>query len=1321
MKRIIYFALGILLIFHAQLKANGYTFEQITSNTSITFNAINSVTEDKYGFIWFACNNGLYYYNSLEIKKINFDLTKPNAPSSNIIKLLYKDKNDRLWIGTANGICYLNEDTNSFCQLDFSNANDFKTISASQLIQVNRDNFLAIINGRLYKYNLADLKLELVKVVRHNTSISYFTSDNNGNYYIAANNGKIYKTNSLLTDFEPMYDVSSYQVLTLSYIDDQLWIGYRNDGIEVINRNGEHVKFLKEELEGNRHIINNRIQSIIKCRNNDIWIGTLEGISVINSEGVTDITPNSHNGLPHKGIFQLYVDRNDGVWVATWAGGLAYYNKFNYKFPHYTSINTNPLEWKSVISAFSEDNKGNLWVGSENNGLYKFNAKNGLYERMKDSPIQSIKSIVSDSQERLWIGTFFEGLWLMEDEKLRRVEDVNGIFSTILAVENGVWAGKRSQGGTVFYDEKKNTFDFYLANADDSTSICSNVIWHIFEDSKGNIWFCSDSGISVRYKGDDSFTNYYKSNAGLSSNLNYTFAEDENGNIWIGTGGFGIDIFNPRTETFSKFSLNEAIKNADIYSILKDKKGDIWLSSNQGIYAYYHDSHKLKHFTKEDGLLGQQYHPNSGMVSKKGILYFGGGNGFNVIDPEIVQPNTNFSDIFLSNLTINSQEIDKQKPKYINSEYLSAINQIELNYKQNTVGVAFVVNSFIKNSKSHFKYRLLNYIDEWNMADYNSSISFTKIPPGEYILQVEYLNNDGLNVAPLKEIKIDINPPIWLTWYAYLFYSLLLLTIIMVAVRELRFREKSKAENLLFTEKVKFFTNVSHEFRTPLTLIISPINNLMNKFVNEPETFDKLNIVQRNADRLLRLTNQILDFRLIEIDNVKLKREKVDLIALCKNVYDCFEFQINAKEINCIFNSSFKSFELYVDAEKIEKVIYNILSNALKYSNDKGQIILSIAQKTLSPEDYTKIFSTGNEFIGDVLQVKIKDNGKGIKKSILPYIFERFFVDSENTETGTGIGLHICHEFIRLHNGNIMVESVHGKETTFIVNIPIESQVNYEKESLLLQSFFDHAVEKSMDEGYPSTSKIKPVILFAEDNNELRAYYKNLLSSKYKIISAKNGIQAFDIALELIPNLVISDILMPGMDGISLTEQIRKTPELNHIPIILLSALTDTKSKVESMNKGANAYLTKPVDEEFLFAKIDSVLSNAEVVRNKYKQKIGTSSESFERNQSFIEKVEQIVEGNLQNPSFEITELATQVGISRSSLQRKIKKTVNMSPSEFIREIRLKKAVGLLKGDEYNIDEVAVIVGFNSTTYFIRSFKKKYEMTPTAFKKNAKK
>ena len=530
-------------------------------------------------------------------------------------------------------------------------------------------------------------------------------------------------------------------------------------------------------------------------------------------------------------------------------------------------------------------------------------------------------------------------------------------------------------------------------------------------------------------------------------------------------------------------------------------------------------------------------------------------------------------------------------------------------------------------------------------------------------------------------------------------------------------RYKHTADEVLFSEKVKFFTNISHEFRTPLTLILSPVEHLMNNHSHYPDLMEHIKVIKRNADRLLRLTNQILDFRLIELNKVKLKQEKTEIVALFKNVYDCFEYQISEKHINCVFTSSYKSFFIKIDPEKIEKVIYNILSNALKHSHEKGQIILSLEPKTLTEESYLNTFFVGKNFFGESLEIKVKDNGRGIKAELLPHIFNRFVSNDEGEKQGSGIGLHICQEFIQLHEGNIMVVSEEGHGTIFSINIPITDDINFDQETIVIQYHFDQIQEANEDLSVKAISVEKDkIILFAEDNDELRIYFKNILSSRFKVITAKNGQQAFEIAQEVIPDIIISDILMPGMGGIELTSKIRETKKTRQIPIILLTALSDDKSKIESMQSGADDFITKPVEKEYLFAKIENILHKIESLKQAYEENKDDSYLSSTAKEPFIQKVENIILNNLQNPAFEIEELASMLNLSRSSLHRKLKNTINMSPSEFVRDIRLKKAVKLIKDGNLNMDEIGFIVGFNSQSYFIRSFKAKYGKTPSAFK-----
>ena len=432
-------------------------------------------------------------------------------------------------------------------------------------------------------------------------------------------------------------------------------------------------------------------------------------------------------------------------------------------------------------------------------------------------------------------------------------------------------------------------------------------------------------------------------------------------------------------------------------------------------------------------------------------------------------------------------------------------------------------------------------------------------------------------------------------------------------------------------------------------------------------------------------------------------------------MYDCFEYQVAEKEINMIFNSSFKSLVLPVDEEKIDKVVYNLISNALKYSPEKAQVILSLEQRTLDSNSYASLFYTGNQFFGKALEIKVRDNGKGIKPETIPQIFDRFFVDHSSGETGTGIGLHICQEFIRLHDGHIMVTSEPDHGSSFIINIPIEGHSDYEKESIIIQTHFDPLPDSELDDTTNMDVTKSNIVLYAEDNDELRIYVKKLLASKYKVLTAKNGQQAFEIASEVIPDLIITDVLMPGMDGMELTGKIKSTPETSDIPVIMLTALSEDHHKIESMRKGVHTFITKPVDESFLLAKIENIFREREALKKKFGEMKADKKQSSGPNLSFIQKAEGIVETNLRNPSFEISEFAAQLSISKSSLQRKIKASTNLNPSEFIRDFRLKKAIELIKQGDLNIDEIAILVGFNSTSYFIRTFKTKYGKTPKAY------
>lgn len=1341
------FIFTILILYCQSVSAyeKDYVFEQISPDAGFAFDQVSSIVEDKNGFIWFGCNNGLYYYNSLDITKYNYDPTKSNSIPSNTIRKLYKDWNNTIWICTANGICYYNATEDSFVRINFKQDDLIRSqCDVSQVLQYSDSTYLIIINRQLYSFNIKENRLKFIDLdIKAANPVLCLATDDAGNILIGTQFGKLFITDKLLNDTRLLYESPIQQMSTdiidICSVQSTYWLASRNNGIVVIDKNGSLLESYNKNRTGKYTLPNNRLHKILKQANNDIWVATFDGIHVISPNGNHTIRPNQHNKLPLNIIFDLYLDKNGGTWVGTWTGGVAYYSPYNYRFQHIKRLNEGAPTPRNVISSFIEKTNGNVLIGSENLGLFEYDVKKRLFvvnEFVPEKlPFRRVESLAYDKNNTLWIGTFNEGLWKYANNHLTKVESnvsLNLINTSITPTDNGLWLGGTGNG-LLFYDFENNQTITFKEDDSKIGSISSNRVRKTFLDSNKNLWICTNFGLSLKRNGADSFERFFynKSDNSINRNMIYTAAEDNNGNIWIGTSGGGINIYDSQSNSFFKFDQSKMLNNADIFSIVKDMNGDMWIASDKGIFQYKGSTNTLKHYSSEDGTLGNQYNPNAAYMSSKGEIFIGGANGFNIINPAIVKDNPLEPEVFLSKLLVNYRPINNKNTKSVNTKHIADINKLELKHNQNSLVFSFVTNSFIKSSKNQFKYRIENYLDDWIETTQGKDVSLAKIPPGKYTLEIIGSNNDGVWSKHPKKIEITIHPPFWLSWFAMVLYISFIVVVAFIVIREIAYREKIRKEMLaerfkheadenLFAEKTKFFTNISHEFRTPLTLILSPLNNLIARFENEKGVQEHLKIMQRNANRLLRLTNQILDFRLIELGRLHVNIEEADVVALCQNIAQNFEFQIKEKEINYIFSSTFKSFQLLIDEEKIEKVVYNLLSNAFKYSQAKGQIILSVEKKELNEKHYENTQFTGNKFVGESLEIRVRDNGKGIRQTNLPIVFDRFFVDKETDETGTGIGLHICQEYIRMHNGNIMIASEPGRGTTFTINLPITQQPVFEKENIVIQSHLEKAIESEQDE-YSAESPIKKqIVLFAEDNDELRVYLKNLLMKNFKVLTAKNGRQALEIATEVLPDLIVSDIMMPGIDGMELTDRIKSDPKTRHIPIILLTALTDSKYHIDSMHKGADAFLAKPVDEKLLVARIENILSTRETLKKKFDYQ-GQKPTSSSTKETFEQKAKQIVEKNLQNPLFDIENLSTELGISRSSLHRKVKAATNLSPSEFIRDVRLNNAVKLMKSGKYNIDEIGTFVGFNSTSYFIRSFKKKYGQTPKEYYSKLKK
>ncbi|PNW26466.1 hybrid sensor histidine kinase/response regulator transcription factor [Formosa algae] len=677
--------------------------------------------------------------------------------------------------------------------------------------------------------------------------------------------------------------------------------------------------------------------------------------------------------------------------------------------------------------------------------------------------------------------------------------------------------------------------------------------------------------------------------------------------------------------------------------------------------------------------------------------------------------------------------------KAVLKDIISKTDSINLKYNQNSISFQFISNNYINPQINKFKYRLKGFVEQWSNADYNDKANFTNIPPGHYIFEVKSANNDGVWNEKPSQIYISISPPFWLTWYAYLFYALTIICSIYFFRKQVIHRQKLKSEielskihreteEQLHQVKLQFFTNISHEFRTPLTLIHGPVIRLLKSGLENETSIKQLTLIKNNTDRLLRLINQFLDFRRIDHGKLKLSPIHTDIVSFSKNVFNCFEEHAIHRNFSFNFISEKSCIKMDFDTDKLDKVLVNILSNAFKYSSDNGTITLKIqTNKTPIIKSDWYSFTVGENIKGDTITISISDTGVGISKAKLPKVFERFFQINSNIDrgTGTGIGLSLSTNYITMHGGQLTVASSEGNGSKFYINLPIHQTGSFSDQPIesTNMSSFDFSTESSISpennlKDIHSSDNQESLILIAEDNPELLDFLEESLKDNYRIAKAKNGKEALDQVNSLYPDLVVSDIMMPYIDGIELCSKIKNDIKTSHIPVVLLTALDTVKDKITGIHSGADAYLAKPFDEDLLIVQINNLLNSRKQLRESFATKQDLWENEFDvhdLDKKLIFKAIKVIEENITNTEFGVEVLASNLHLSRTHLHRKLKSITDQSATEFIRNIRLKHAVELMKSGDYKINEIGYSVGFNSHNYFTKAFKKQYGKSPSEY------
>jgi signal transduction histidine kinase/DNA-binding response OmpR family regulator len=856
------------------------------------------------------------------------------------------------------------------------------------------------------------------------------------------------------------------------------------------------------------------------------------------------------------------------------------------------------------------------------------------------------------------------------------------------------------------------------------------------EDENGNIWF-GGNGDLIKL---DSVLNgqYYFSEHEIFPHINgfikpsiTSLDQDISGNILVGTRGFGLVIYNPNSKKVKTLSKKDGLPSNDIAGITISRDNSTWISTGNGLLnintkdLFFKDTLIVHTYDVKDGLQGNTFITGAILCTKDGMIYVGGNNGFNAFNPNLLIKNKQTSPVYITQLKINHQSVHKES-KILNNNSIQAINEIKLKHNQSTITLNFTAVDFKSSDKIQYQYRLTGFENKWNKSGIERKATYTNLDPGIYKFNVKAANSSGIWNQKPTTLKITILPPWWQTWWAAILY-LVIVTISVLLFRRFLIAKERKRNQLALEKmevskekelsklKLQFFTNISHELRTPLSLIGGPVEQLLTKNNYDREQKIQLNLVRRNTRRLVQLVDQLMDFRKLESQTLPYNPTKDNLIYHIKLIYNDFIYLAESKNIDYTFYSNKNEFHTAFDADKLQKIISNLISNAFKFSKTNGKIGI-----------YVEVDESAKKYC-----IEVSDNGIGISEQHLKNIFNPFYqahTEYFNKHKGTGIGLTLCKALVEVHGGKIEVISNKngisdtGFNTIFRIKIPVRDDLTNINHSMPYDSkstdYMEDILELSLLEEYLPDQQEKPTVLLVEDNIDVKTFIQLHLSRFYNFITADNGLNGLESAKEHLPDLIVSDVIMPEMDGVEMCHELKQITDTSHIPIIMLTAKTSDESIVDGLKTGIDTYITKPFNINILASYINNILKNRNEIYERYKKSYFVDSYkiySTETDEKFLEKIHQILKDNLSDFSFGVDRLSREVGMSRTNFYKKIKKLTGLTVNEFIKNYKLKVAASLLIKSELNINEIVYEIGLKDASYFSRCFKETFGCLPSEF------
>jgi len=1347
----------------ASAQTGRVNFTSITAKDGLLSNTVNAILKDRQGLMWFATNDGLNKFDGTNFTVYRNLAGDSSSLRANEVLALHEDEKGNLWVGTSGGgLSLYNRQRDHFEH--FQVKAGLRGLTRNAVVR-------SICSDRLGKIWVAQYEgLYIVDPESKNIRKLPLTN----------NNGTLINTPLLcvLKDSRNSMWVGTDSGLFLFRPASNSFVRFQHSNIEKNSLGNDHVMSIGEDKQGNlwvgtmhglnrlqvtpsgysifrwpegkgEPLGNSQINCIATAPDSSLWVGSSNGLNKLNPvtgqvEIYTRENGNIHS-LTTPSIRCAYIDKQGIYWFGTFRSGINKYDKnlnlFNLKLNNASGENgSNP----SIVGSFAEFGKGQFFIGTDGGGLYEFDRAT---ERIRPVPVHvngkttttlSILALQKTRQHELVMGTFGEGVIIYNPEtgatsclkQGKGAADLNSndIFCLKEISDGSIWVGTNGDGINVLMNNK--VIYRYTSRPNGPNDIFLPVNGYIRameEDADGNIWIGSHgAGIAILNRKNGTWTVYNQDNSKLPSDKVQTLLRDSRGRMWIGTYGGGLCLFDKGKKQFINFSEKDGLQNTTIYEIVEDLQGRIWVSTNTGISSLDVNTKSFRNFNCQNGVQNNNFVHGSGLRASNGELFFGGLQGFNYFDPGSLAINRNVPTVILTDLKISNKSVSAGDASPI-KENISIAKEIRLEYKQN-FALGFVALNYTIPRQNHYAYKLEGFDKDWNNIGTNNTASYTNLDPGEYTFKVKAANNDGVWSTGETMIKIFVKPPFWRTTAAYIFYVLLIGSLLFYSryrgIEKLRRKfalEQERQEIRRMQEldrlKLKFLTNLSHDFRTPISLIMGPVDQLIADEGGSTR-LDKLYMVRRNARRLLNLVNQLLDFRKMEEQELRLQLTKGEFGSFVKEVCESFRDLSERKQINFAFKSDVPVLYAYFDKDKIERILFNLLSNAFKFTLAGGTIRVELEQDA-EKRDVEQTW----------VSIKVKDSGIGIPKDDQDKIFKRFFQNHSATSVlnqGTGIGLSITKEFISMHGGTIDVESEEGKGSAFIIHMPLKTATEEASEVEKLEStasgtIMDEPVDKSngvTTSGDVKNKKEMLSILLVEDNEDFRFYLKDNLRNNYKVLEATNGKEGWHKALANHPHLIVSDVSMPEMDGLLLLKKLKGDKRTSHIPVILLTAVTAEEQQVKGLECGATDYITKPFNFEVLSAKIKNLLELKTTMQTTYTKQIKMVSPAVSvtsADEKLMHAITGYLEKNIMGTDVSVEALSREVGMSRSTLYVKLLEITGQTPVEYIRSYRLDKAVALMEKSNMTISEIAYQVGFTTPNYFARSFKSRFNMLPSEY------